>query len=155
MYCVAVTFKMAEQVEQWVCTKFCIKLEHSAMETIWMIQKATAIGNWWLAASSWMTMYPLIHYISCRVFLGKHKITQVTQPPTAQIWCPLTSGFSQNWNYLGKGRDFRPSTRFKKICWDSWWWLGELCEVPWFLLWRRLRYHCSVYNVSCILCLLQ
>ena len=27
-------------------------LEHSSMETVWMIQKATAMGNWWLAASS-------------------------------------------------------------------------------------------------------
>ena len=32
-------------------TKFCIKLEHSCAETIWMIQKATAMGSWWLAAS--------------------------------------------------------------------------------------------------------
>ena len=52
MYCVAVIFKMTEQVEQWICIKFCVKPEHSSMETIWMIQKATAVGNWWLAASS-------------------------------------------------------------------------------------------------------
>ena len=29
-------------------------------------------------------------------FLAKHQIIQVTQPPTAQILCPGTSGFSQN-----------------------------------------------------------
>ena len=46
VYCVAVTFKMAEQVEQQICLKFCIKLEHASMETIQMIQKATAMGNW-------------------------------------------------------------------------------------------------------------
>ena len=39
-------------VEQWICIKFCIKLEHSSTETIWKSQKATATGNWWLAASS-------------------------------------------------------------------------------------------------------
>ena len=39
-------------VEQWTCTKFCIKLEYSSVETIRVIQKATAMGNWWLAASS-------------------------------------------------------------------------------------------------------
>ena len=43
---------MTEQVEQLICNKFCIKLEHSSAETIWMTQKALAMGNWWLAASS-------------------------------------------------------------------------------------------------------
>ena len=51
-YCVAVTFKMTEWVEQWICIKFCVKLEHSSVETIQVIQKAAAMGNWWLAASS-------------------------------------------------------------------------------------------------------
>ena len=46
VYCVAITFKMTEQVEQRICVKFCIKLEHSSMETIWMIQKAAAMGQW-------------------------------------------------------------------------------------------------------------
>ena len=41
-----------EQVEQWIHIKFCIKLEHSSMGTIQMIQKAAAMGNRWLAASS-------------------------------------------------------------------------------------------------------
>ena len=53
VYCVAITFKMTEQVKQQICIKFYIKLEHSSTETIWMIQKAAAMGNWWLAASSW------------------------------------------------------------------------------------------------------
>ena len=44
---------MTEQREQWICIKFCLKLEYSSVETIWMIQKAAAMGNWWLAASSW------------------------------------------------------------------------------------------------------
>ena len=39
----------------------------------------------------------------------------VTQPPTAQIWCPATSSFSQNLNHIWKGRDFRLSMRFRKI----------------------------------------
>ena len=43
---------MTEQVEQWICITFCIKLEHSSVETIQMIQKAAAMSNWWLAASS-------------------------------------------------------------------------------------------------------
>ena len=52
VYCVAVAFKMTEHVEQQICIKFCVKLEHFSTETIQMIQKATAMGNWWLAASS-------------------------------------------------------------------------------------------------------
>ena len=52
VYCVAVAFKMAEQVEQWICIRFCIKLKHSSVETIWMIQKAAVMGNWQLTASS-------------------------------------------------------------------------------------------------------
>ena len=43
---------MTEQVEQWICIKFWVKFEHSSMETIHVIQKAAAMGNWWLAASS-------------------------------------------------------------------------------------------------------
>ena len=39
VYCVAVAFKMTERVEQRICIKFCIKLEHSSAETILMTQK--------------------------------------------------------------------------------------------------------------------
>ena len=46
VYCVAITFKMTERVEQRICIEFCVKLEHSSMETIQMIQKSTAMGNW-------------------------------------------------------------------------------------------------------------
>ena len=45
-------FKMAEPGKQQISIKFCIKLEHSPMKTIWMIHKATVMGNLWLAASS-------------------------------------------------------------------------------------------------------
>ena len=40
---------MTEWVEQRVCIKFCVKLKHSLN----IPQKATDMGNWWLAASSW------------------------------------------------------------------------------------------------------
>ena len=39
---VAVTFKMTERVEQQICIKFRVKLDHSSTETVWMIQKAFA-----------------------------------------------------------------------------------------------------------------
>ena len=40
VYCVATALKMTEQVDQRICIKFCIKLDHSSTETIQMIQKA-------------------------------------------------------------------------------------------------------------------
>ena len=66
-----------EWAEQWICIKFCVKLEHPSLETIVMIQ-ATAVGNWWLAASSRQ------HLLSCITSpaecLAEHQITQVAQP---------------------------------------------------------------------------
>ena len=52
VYCVAIAFTMIEWVEQWICIRFCVKLGHSSAEIIWKTQKATAMGNWWLAAST-------------------------------------------------------------------------------------------------------
>ena len=40
VYCVAVTFRMTERVEQRICIKFCVKLEHSSAETMGVTQKA-------------------------------------------------------------------------------------------------------------------
>ena len=40
VHCVAISFKMTERIEQRICIKFCVKLEHPSMETIQMIQKA-------------------------------------------------------------------------------------------------------------------
>ena len=71
------------QTEQWICIKFCIKLGHSSMETIQMIQKAAAMGNWWLAASSGQCAHSCITFPLMQSFLAKHQITQVTQPPSS------------------------------------------------------------------------
>ena len=49
-----------EQVEQQICKKLCDKLEHSSAETIWMIQKLSAMGNWWLVALSRQCTYSCI-----------------------------------------------------------------------------------------------
>ena len=147
VYCVAIAFKIIERVEQWICIKFCVKLEHTSAKTTQMIEKAAAMGSWWLVASSSQ------HTRSCITshagfFWWNIKSPKWLIPPTAQIWRPATSGFSQN--YFWKGRDFRPSVRFRKIQQGNLWWLGELCEVPRCLLWRGLRHHCPGDNVSCI-----
>ena len=77
--CVATTFKMTQWVEQLICIKFCVKLEHSSMGTIRMIQKATTMHNWWLAASSQQHSCSSITFPA--EFLAKYQIIQVTQPP--------------------------------------------------------------------------
>ena len=64
-----VAFKMTEWVEQWIWIKVCIKLELSSMETILMIQKATAMGNCWLAASS--QQYTCLFIMSHAEFFGE------------------------------------------------------------------------------------
>ena len=45
VYCVAVTFKMTEQVDQPISIKFCSKFEQCSTETIQMVQKVAAMGN--------------------------------------------------------------------------------------------------------------
>ena len=69
VYCVAITCKVTEWVEQRICIRFSIKLEHSSMETIWMIQEASAMGSWWLAASSQQCACSCI--MSCSEIFGK------------------------------------------------------------------------------------
>ena len=88
-------FKITEWVEQCICIRFWVKPEHSSMETIQVIQKATAMGNWWLAASSLQCAHSCITSLM-QSFLAKHQITRWLSPAMAQIWCPATSGFSQN-----------------------------------------------------------
>ena len=69
LYCVAIALKMPEQVEQQIYIKFCIQLELSSMEHISVIQRATAMGNWWLAASSQQFTHSCI--ISCAEIFGE------------------------------------------------------------------------------------
>ena len=76
-----------EQVEQRISIKFCVKFEHSSMETIGMIQKATAMGNWWLAASSRQRTRSCI--MSCTVFLWNIK--------SLRWLSPLQSRFGALW----------------------------------------------------------
>ena len=82
---------MTEQVKQQICMKFCVQFEHSSTETLGTIQKATAMGNWWLAASSWQCACPLMHYVSCIVFWWNTVSPRWLCPTRAQIWHPETS----------------------------------------------------------------
>ena len=104
-------------------------------------------GQLWLATSSQCTCSCIT---SQAVFWQNINHPGDSATLTAPMWHPEISGFPQNWSHLWEGRDFRSWMRFRKIWQGSWWRLGELCEVPRCLLWRGLRHHCLMYNVSCI-----
>ena len=87
VHCVSVTFKMTEQVEQRICIKFCIKLEHSSAETIPMIQKATAMGNWWLAAS--LCQHACSCVTSCAEIFGETSNHPGDSAPLQPRFCAL------------------------------------------------------------------
>ena len=122
VYCVAIAFKMTEWEEQRICIKFCFKLEHSSVEIIRMVQKATAVGNSWLTASSQQCATSCITS-PAEDFFGKTIVTQVIQHP-------LQPRFGALWllafpkikiTFEREGISDQPSMRFSKIRWGSWW----------------------------------
>ena len=138
---------MTERVEQRICIKFCLKLEHSSMETIQMIQKATAVGNWWLATSSQQCTCLCIMFHA--EFFGKKS----NHPGDSSLLQPRF-GTLQLLDFPKTKITFERE-EISDHWWDSgwqgsWWQLGELWEVPRCLLWRGLRHHCLIHNVSCI-----
>ena len=153
VYCVAVTFKMTEQIEHQICVRFCIKLEHSSTETIWMIQKVAAIGNWWLAASS-CQQRPSCIMSSAEIF-GK-----TSNHPGDSM--PLHPRFSALWllafpktKITFEKEDIQAFNEIPENSTGHWCQFGELCEVWRCLLWTGLRCHCPMYIVSSTLYLLQ
>ena len=112
VYCVAITFRMTEQVEQRICIKVCVKLQHSSMETIRMIQKATAMGKWWLAASSEQ------HACSCIMsraeILVKYQITQVTQSPYSPDLVPCDFWLFPKLKSPMKGKTFQTINKIQE-----------------------------------------
>ena len=106
VYCVAITFKMTEQVEQWICIKFCVKLEHSSTEIIWMTQKAVAMGkpgDWQLHQNNVPTHASHL----MQSFSEKHKIIQVTQSPYNPDFVPCDFWLSSKLKSPLKGKRFQ------------------------------------------------
>ena len=166
LYCVSIAFKTTEQIQQQICIKFCVKLEHSSMETVPMIQKASAMRNWWLAASSWQCACSCI--TSSAEFFCKTSnhpgdsaplnptigILQLLDFPKTKITFEREEISDCQWDsgkYHG-APDCDPIKDFAEF-WTVEETLGELCEVPRCLLCRGLK--CLCYNVSCILYLFQ
>ena len=119
--CVAVTFKMTEQVEQQICIKFCVKLEHSSVETIWMIQKAAAVGNWLLAASSQQCAHSCITS-SAEFFSETSNHPGDSVPPQPRFGALWLLDFPQT-KISWKGRDCRWGSQQEIL--DCGWYSGQ------------------------------
>ena len=98
-----------------------------------------------------------MHQVWCRVFCRNIRSPRWRSPLAAQIWhCVWLLAFPKTKiTFEREDISDRPLMKFRNIWRGSWWQLGEPCEVSRYLLWRGLRDHCPVYNVSCILYLLQ
>ena len=143
---------MTERLEQWICIKFYIKLEHSSMETIWMIQKATAVGNCWLAASSQRAHSCIM---SCAEFFIETSNYSGDSAPYSPDLAPCDFWLFPKLKSPLKWKRFHTMDETQENTIGQLMVMGECCEVPRYLLWRGLRCHCPMYNISYILYLLQ
>ena len=73
----------------------------------WACVHVTSHSEWQIEQISFITTMSLpILQLSCRFFFWQSNTSPTSvSPPTAQIWLPATSGFSQTWNRRWKGGD--------------------------------------------------
>ena len=135
-----------------MCIRFCVKLEYSSTETVWMIQKAAAMGT-----GDWQFHHdnaPAHSFITPRAgFFDETSNHPGDSAPLQPRFCTLQLlAFPQTKNHLWKGRAFRPSVRFRKYdgtadgdwenCVRS---QGAYIEGVWGVI-----VLCTVFLVSCI-----
>ena len=132
---------MTEWGELQICIKFCVKLEHFCMETIQMIQKAAAMGNWWLTALSWQ------HALSCITSHAEVFGKTSNHPGALGNLVPRDFWLFPKLKSPLKGKRFQIISEIQENMRGSWWQLGELCEIPSCPFWRGLRHHCPLFNV--------
>ena len=127
-YCMAVSFKMTEWVEPRICIRFCVKPEHFSAETTRMIQKDTAMGNWWLAASSWQQAHSCI--TSPAELFGETSNHPGDYPqPHSPDLVPCDFWLFPKLKSPLKGKSFLIISEIQENTTGSRQWLGELCEV--------------------------
>ena len=113
-YCVAVTFKMIDWVEQQICIKFCIKQMNIPPWKLfgWFRNlQLWATGDWQLHQDNMPTQ------VSCLLqsFLAKHQVTVLIQPLYRPDLALCDFWFFPKLKSPWKGWDFRPSMRFRRI----------------------------------------
>ena len=94
-----------------------------------------------------MTKRPLVHQVLCSFFV-KHQITQVTQSPYI-----LDLVFCNFWLFPKlksplKGKRFQTIDEIQENTTGQLMVIGRTVWGPRCPLWRRLRCHCPMYNVS-------
>ena len=140
---------MTEQIEQWICIKFCI--EHSSVETIWMIKKSTAMGNWRLAASSRQHTHSCI--TSRTVFWQNIKSPRWISPSYSSVFTSCDFWLFRKLKSPLKGKRFQTIDEIQEnmteaadgdweTCLSS---QGAHCEGDWGVI-----VLCSMSLVSCI-----
>ena len=119
--------------------------------------------RWFRRSQLWATGDWQVHHnnvpthASCLMqsFLVKHQITQVTQPPYSPDLVPWDFWLFPKLKSPLKGKRFQTIDEIQENM------MGQLMATEravWCskcLLWRGLRCHCPMYNVSCILHLLH
>ena len=123
-----------------------MKLEHSSRGTGWFRRlQLWATGDWQLHH----TTCPLIHHISCRFFwynIKSPRWLSLLQPRFGARWLLAIPKLKS----LLKGKRFQTISEIQKNMTGQLWQSGELGEVPICLLWRRLRHHCPMCNLSLV-----
>ena len=151
VYCVAVTFKITEQGEQWICIKFSLSLNIPLQNLLGWFRSLQlwATGDWQL----YHNKAPSHASRLMQSFLVKHPITQVTQPHYSPDLAPCDFWLSPKVKLPSKGKRFQTIDEIQENM------MGQLMATEravWgskCLLWRGLRclFLCTMFLVSCIL----
>ena len=99
--------------------------------------------------------HPLMHHILCRVFLAKHQITQVTQPPYSPDLATYNGWLFPKLKSPLKGKRFQTISEIQKNMTGQLMAIGRTVwgsKVPAL---KGTEVYCPMYDVSCILYLLQ
>ena len=118
-----------------------------------MIQKAAAMGNWWLAASSQQCAHSCIKPHA--EFSGETSNNPGDSSPYSPELVPCDIQLFPKLKSPLKGKRFRTIDEIQENMTRPIMAIGRTVWVLKYLLWRGLRCHCPMYNVSCILYLLQ
>ena len=121
-------------------------LEHSSSKTIQMIQKAAAMGNWWLAASSWQCACSYI--TSCAELFGETSDHSGDSAPLQLRFGTLWLLAFPKTKITLKGKRFQTVNEIQENITGQLMAIGRTVWGPRYLLWRGLRHHCPMVYLS-------